>query len=292
MNRNEVDGQYAERMVPEEAHARTFWEHVERYRFAARYVRGKRVLDIACGEGFGAVGLGLAGAASVIGVDISAAACDHARRKYQLDARVGDAHAIPLADGSVDVVTSFETIEHVADPSRFVRECARVLAPGGTFIVSTPNRPVYNAEGAGNPFHVRELDEREFVDLLRARFESVRLFTQFPRTASVWSLRSLPAERSPWLRIRGFWRLSSWLCPAIRAELARGMRAAADQAVLVRARFPGALFNPYLVRPYSARSGEQAYYLIAVAEGGRRAEPETGASERAAPVVRERWSAS
>lgn len=280
MNRNEAEGQYAERMVPEDAHARTFWEHVERYRFAAQFVRAKRVLDIACGEGFGAAGLARAGAASVIGVDISPAACDHARRKYQLDARVGDAHAIPLPERSVDVVTSFETIEHVADPGQFIEECARVLVPGGTLIVSTPNRPVYNAEGTSNPFHVRELDEQEFVALLQARFKSVRLFTQFPRTASAWSLRSLPAERSPWLRVRGFWRLSSWFCPAIRGQVSPALRAAADQAVLGRERFPSTLFNPFVVRPYSAGSGEQPYYLIAVAEDVRPSDRTTADTDR------------
>jgi 2-polyprenyl-3-methyl-5-hydroxy-6-metoxy-1,4-benzoquinol methylase len=63
--------EYTERMVPEEAHARTFWEHIGRYRFARDFVRGRRVLDIACGEGYGAAALARAGAASVIGIDVS-----------------------------------------------------------------------------------------------------------------------------------------------------------------------------------------------------------------------------
>ena len=155
---------YTERMVPEHAHARIFWEHVARYRFAKDFVNGKRVLDIACGDGYGAAALAKAGAASVAGVDISAEACEQARRKYGLDARVGDAQAIPLPAQSIDVVVSFETIEHVDDPAVFLRECARVLVPDGLLIVSTPNRPVYSGDGRRNPFHQLEFDENEFVE--------------------------------------------------------------------------------------------------------------------------------
>src|SRR5688572_17038072 len=90
-----------ERMIPEVADPHMFWEHVYRYRFAASYAPGRRVLDIACGEGYGSAALLKAGAASVIGVDISAEAVAHARRKYGVDARVGDAAAIPLGDSSV-----------------------------------------------------------------------------------------------------------------------------------------------------------------------------------------------
>ena len=271
---------YTERMVPEEAHARIFWEHVARYRFAKDFVRGKRVLDIACGEGYGAAGLAKAGAASVVGIDVSADVCDHARRKYGLDARAGDAQAIPLPDRSIDVVVSFETIEHVDQPVVFLGECARVLVPDGMLIVSTPNRPVYSSEGRKNPFHRLEFDEREFTEVLHSQFKAVRLYTQFPRSAAWWSLRSLAAERSPWLRIRGFWRLSSWICPAIRSYVSPAMSALADEIILERDRFPSSLFNPYIVRPLSPRSREQPYILVAVAEGVKNG----GTTSAAAPV--------
>src|SRR5207249_9324746 len=103
----------------------------------------KRVLDIACGEGYGSAALARAGAASVVGVDISAEACEHARRKYGVDARVGRADRIPLPAGSIDVIVSFETIEHVERPESFLNECVRVLAPGGALILSTPNREAF-----------------------------------------------------------------------------------------------------------------------------------------------------
>ena len=240
---------FTERMVPEEAHARIFWEHIERYRFARNFVTGKRVLDIACGEGYGAAALARAGAASVVGVDISDEVCEHARRKYGLDARAGDAQAIPLPDRSIDVIVSFETIEHVPHPAGFIQECDRVLVPDGTLIVSSPNRPVYRLEGGTNPYHQIEFDEQEFMDLLSLQFGEIRLFSQFPQSAAWWSVRSLAAERSPWMSIKGFWRLSSWFCPAIRTDLSSAARDAAAELILSRCGFPRSLFNPYLVRP-------------------------------------------
>jgi len=259
--------QYTERMVPEQAHARIFWEHVARYRFAKDFVNGKRVLDIACGDGYGAAALAKAGAASVAGVDISSEACEQARRKYGLDTRVGDAQAIPLPDQSIDVVVSFETIEHVDDPAVFLRECARVLVPEGLLIVSTPNRPVYSGDGRRNPFHQLEFDENEFVNLLRVRFRLIRLYTQFPQSAAWWSLRSMAAERSPWLHIKGFWRLSSWFCPAIRAYVDPVTRSTAADAILAHDTFSSSLFNPYIVRARAPWTRERPYILVAVAEG-------------------------
>jgi SAM-dependent methyltransferase len=267
MGGGETSIHYTERMVPEQAHARTFWEHLARYRFAKDFVRGQRTLDIACGEGYGAAALARAGASSVVGVDLSPEVCEHARRKYGLDARAGSAEAIPLPDRSIDVVVSFETIEHVENPSLFVRECARVLVPDGVLIVSTPNRPVYSVEGTSNPFHRLEFDETEFLDLLRAEFRDVRISTQFPHSAAWWSRRSFAAEQSPWLRIKGFWRLSTWLCPSIRPQVDPTTRERVVDLILAPDRFPASFFDPYRVRESSPRSREQPHFLIAVARG-------------------------
>src|SRR5579864_1905821 len=83
-----------ERMVPEVSGGYTFWEHVYRYAFACRFVRGKRVLDIACGEGYGAAALMKAGATRVVGVDISEEVCRHACNRYGLEAKQGTAEDI------------------------------------------------------------------------------------------------------------------------------------------------------------------------------------------------------
>ena len=89
--------------------------HVHRYALSDEFVRGKTVLDIASGEGYGAALLANT-AELVIGVDIDPEAVGHAQRTYarqpNLEFRAGSCDAIPLANQSVDVVTSFETIEH------------------------------------------------------------------------------------------------------------------------------------------------------------------------------------
>src|SRR5262249_62399251 len=173
-----------ERMVPEKADATNFWEHIYRYRFASNFVRNKRVLDIACGEGYGTAALLEAGARSVVGVDICAAACEHARRKYGVDARPGSVDEIPLPDRSIDVIVSFETIEHVREPETFLNECLRILAPGGTVIRSTPNEEGHREAGVENKFHLGELTENEVTALLKPRSTSWQSYSKGHYTAA------------------------------------------------------------------------------------------------------------
>src|SRR5258708_15934922 len=103
-----------ERFLPELMHGEIELEHLHRYRFAGQFLADKEVLDIACGEGYGSALLAKV-ARNVIGVDVAQQAIDHARGKYgaaNLEFRVGSCARIPLEDKSVDVVVSFETIEH------------------------------------------------------------------------------------------------------------------------------------------------------------------------------------
>ena len=257
-------------MVPEKADAKTFWEHIHRYRFAVPLVRGKRVLDIACGEGYGAAALLRAGAASVTGVDVSAETCAHAAQRYGLNTLVGDAQQIPLADASVDVVVSFETIEHISDPGRFLDECARVLAPGGTIVISTPNRAVYDELVPVNPYHVKELDRAEFIALLGARFRSITLFTQCPRMAAWWAPRALAAGHSFWHMQRGVGPvrrllqrlfLRDTLSPAVLAEARENPVA----AILKKPRPLAHLADPHAIRPEDRAARETPVYFVAVA---------------------------
>jgi len=121
-----------ERFVPGTA-GRMKLEHLQRYALCRGLVRGKRVLDIATGEGYGAAML-CGPASRVIGVDVAADAILHARAKYRaanVHFVVGACEAIPLAAGSIDVIVSFETIEHLVDHDAMMREFRRVLAPGG-----------------------------------------------------------------------------------------------------------------------------------------------------------------
>jgi SAM-dependent methyltransferase len=149
------------------------YEHWHRYAAVAPIAAGLRVLDAACGEGYGAHLLARS-AAHVTGVDIDAAAVAHARARYggaNLEYAHGSVTALPLADRSVDLVVSFETIEHLSGQREMLAEFRRVLTPGGALILSSPNRPVYNESGGvANHFHVRELDRAELAALLDPLF--------------------------------------------------------------------------------------------------------------------------
>ncbi len=161
-----------ERFLPE-VRGPIWYEHWHRYAMAAGVAEGKRVLDAACGEGYGSFLLAQ-NAAAVTGVDVAPTAIEHARTRYarpNLSFATASVTALPLPSASVDVVVSFETIEHLREQEAMLGEFRRVLAPDGVLVISSPNRPVYN-EGGGieNHFHVRELDRAELADLLAAGF--------------------------------------------------------------------------------------------------------------------------
>ncbi|MFT8719299.1 glycosyltransferase [Acetobacter sp.] len=167
-----------ERFMPD-MQGETAIEHMHRYLFARELVKeGSAVLDIACGEGYGSALLS-AKAASVVGVDVSPAAVEHAREKYGND-RVrflaGDVCAVPLPNAAVDAIISFETIEHIADHEKMLAEFARVLKPGGIVIISSPDKYRYSvATGYQNEFHVKELFCHEFEELMKSHFKHVIL---------------------------------------------------------------------------------------------------------------------
>lgn len=170
-----------ERYVPTEA-GEIRHEHLHRYAWCAPLVACREVLDIACGEGYGSAMLARH-ARSVLGVDISDEAVQHATAEYKgignLKFKQGDAARIPLPDQSVDAVVSFETIEHHDRHSEMLSEIRRVLRPNGLLIISSPNRVVYSElAGHHNEFHVKELDFAEFDAVLREQFDFVRYFGQ------------------------------------------------------------------------------------------------------------------
>lgn len=153
--------------------------HLRRYEFAASFAPGRSVLDAACGAGYGSHMLMAAGAKSVLGVDISAEAIEHASSVYGMPGiqfRVADCFEV---EGSFDLVVSFETIEHLRDAALWPQRIADLLAPGGLAIISTPYRQQGTVDDVPrNPFHVVEWNSNEFLNLLVPAFSSVLLYFQ------------------------------------------------------------------------------------------------------------------
>lgn len=163
-------------------------EHIHRYLFAVEYVKDKVVLDIACGEGYGSNILGRV-ASKVYGVDIDKSVIAHARKNYlagNLDFKVGDCKNIPLDDETVDVIISFETIEHHDHHEEMLSEFRRVMKNGGILIISSPDKLEYSdLTGYSNPYHVKELYRGEFETLLKNHFRNYEVLGQRVVYASV-----------------------------------------------------------------------------------------------------------
>jgi GT2 family glycosyltransferase/SAM-dependent methyltransferase/glycosyltransferase involved in cell wall biosynthesis len=171
-----------ERCVPWASDVQVVYEHLHRYMWAAQWVRGCRVLDLASGEGFGAAILAET-AISVVGIDIDPLTVEHSRLNYgseRLDFQVGDAldlERFPV--GHFDAVVAFEMVEHVEDHDRLLAQIRHVLRPGGLLVMSTPDRHAYeDTRREENPYHVHELDTREFVSLLSGQFANLRMWGQ------------------------------------------------------------------------------------------------------------------
>jgi SAM-dependent methyltransferase len=180
-----------ERFTPERV--REIWyEHFHRYVFARELTGGLKVLDAACGEGYGTALLA-AGASFVTGVDISATAVEHATARYpsdKLEFIVADCLRLPFDDGEYDCVISFETLEHLEDHQELMTEFRRVLKPGGFLLLSSPDKAVYSDQQQNrNEFHLRELYRDEFESLLQAHFPAYRLWGQkLLFQSAIWSL--------------------------------------------------------------------------------------------------------
>jgi 2-polyprenyl-3-methyl-5-hydroxy-6-metoxy-1,4-benzoquinol methylase len=172
-----------ERITPGEVPPLAEAEHVSRYLFVARYVQGKRLLDAGCGVGYGSSILLAAGASQVLALDRSPDAVSWARSRYgapRLDFREASFPPLPFPDGAADVVCALEIVEHLEEDTTFVMECARVLAPGGVAIFSTPNKALTSPGWvtAKDRYHVREYYENDFRDLLAPHFSSVAHYGQ------------------------------------------------------------------------------------------------------------------
>lgn len=148
--------------------------------FASRIPEGGRVLDLACGEGYGsAVIAGRTG--RCVGLDLAPSLLAASSKQYpDVDFVTGDALRLPFADGSFDAVGALQVIEHLTETEAFLSEIARVLKPGGFAYITTPNidRHPRMARKEFNPHHLRDFTPSELRSELSKVFGEVRLFGQ------------------------------------------------------------------------------------------------------------------
>ncbi len=156
-------------------------EHLHRYALAMELAAGKKVLDIACGEGYG-TSLLASKATYVTGMDADSSTIEKAIVKYKkenIGFAVAKAEKIAAAANEFDLVVSFETLEHLEDQETMIKEIKRVLKPGGLLIISTPDKKYYSDKRQyTNPFHRKELYAGEFEALLRSTFSNIRILQQ------------------------------------------------------------------------------------------------------------------
>ncbi|WP_415974403.1 class I SAM-dependent methyltransferase [Rhodococcus sp. 077-4] len=158
-----------ERTVPGIAEE-NYWfrRHEVVYRALVERCRDRTVLEAGSGEGYGANMIADV-ATQVIGLDYDASAASHVRARYpRVTMLRGNLDRLPFADASIGVVVNFQVIEHLWDQGAFLAEVHRVLEPGGTLLISTPNRITFSPgrDTPLNPFHTRELDATELTELL------------------------------------------------------------------------------------------------------------------------------
>jgi 2-polyprenyl-3-methyl-5-hydroxy-6-metoxy-1,4-benzoquinol methylase len=173
-----------ERTLPD-VPAENYWfqRHLTVYEWISARVGGCRVLDLACGEGYGSDVLART-AASVVGLDGNPEAHEHARLRYRrLNLRFERGMVENFGEpGSYDAVVFLQTIEHVQDPQAVLVHVQRLLSPGGVAYVSTPNVLTLAPAGqekSGNPWHIKEYRAEEFRELCRSVFGRVEVLGLF-----------------------------------------------------------------------------------------------------------------
>lgn len=196
-----------ERFIPGMSEKYIVAEHYQRYNAVLNIVKGKKVLDAACGAGYGTA-LMASVAEEVTGIDISSEAISYANTRYSdignaryLEASIAE---LPFSDNSFDVIISFETIEHVNEElqNKFLKEIKRCLKDDGILVMSSPDKRTYSdLPGFSNEFHVKEFYFDEFDAFLHREFKYVEHYLQgehdlsgemlYPVKGDTFSLRVL-----------------------------------------------------------------------------------------------------
>lgn len=169
-----------ERILPLDLFNVTFQQSLVAYKFVRQFAQGKRVLDIACGEGYGVNVLSDV-AREVTGVDRDAPTLAHARIHYEkphaffIESDIFDLKKA-LYGRTFDITCSFQTLEHFTDQDRFLEVMKAVTKPQGKIFVSTPNKAMFSSF---NPYHVKELTYEELFTLFSSHFTSFEIYGVF-----------------------------------------------------------------------------------------------------------------
>ncbi len=158
-----------------------------RYMFAAHYVKNKRTLNVACGDGYSSGILAKGGAKKVYGVDINREVIQRAKERYKKKCTFStqDAHHLQFEDNFFDCTISFETIEHLKHPHTFLKELKRVTKPGSYIIISTPNGRISKKAGfCISRYHLKEYTTDEMKSMLNKHFKVVSTWHQYPFSKS------------------------------------------------------------------------------------------------------------
>jgi SAM-dependent methyltransferase len=202
--------------VPEE----NYWyqRHLVVYEWIAARVSGLRVIDMACGEGYGAKTLA-ASAASVVGVDANPEAHEHARLRYEDESLRFARDLIETFRAPADAVVFLQTIEHLQDAGAALEHFKDLVGVGGVAYVSTPNVRTLAPKGAersDNPWHLHEYTAQEFEQLCKQHFQSVEIYGLFHARKLRWHEIALELGwDSIHPRIGVTKRFYDWFTPAI-----------------------------------------------------------------------------
>lgn len=205
---------YPQRIIPLETFGGPLASHIKRYEFAAQFCTEKVVLDAACGVGYGSAFLASV-VREVAGVDASPEAVAYAKEHYQKENtrfEVMDVRGLNFPDRYFDVVCSFETLEHLDEPLKFLAQIKRVLKENGMLIISTPHvkRTVINPD---NPYHKVEFSRKDFNNILRKHFSRVEIFGQRRRQSLVHY----------WIQKIDVFHLRDLLSGALRRKVCHGL---------------------------------------------------------------------
>ena len=168
--------------------------HLVRYHLATNFIRpGDTVLDCACGLGYGAhILYQCSSAIKILGIDLSPDSIQYATLNYGIpdvvEYQAGDAQNLShLPDNSVDFIASFETIEHLPDPLKYLSELERVLRPSGRILISVPNEWPLDPECSNPPFHCQEYTWERFQKEVADHFLLDKGYLQMAGGSGRWS---------------------------------------------------------------------------------------------------------